>query len=168
LLQQYSGGRTLPGHRERDYGALRYAASIFPSGTVWSDLIVGLEPAASTMAGIDALVGMGVLPVLSLFRPTEVHPLHHGTLPAPDEVAPVFEHLFNSVRTAKINMNWVRDLSTAVTPLDARFCSSDGATVAVSQFFRSRIGGLAARNLSRMRRRLRVRKVSDSFDSSQL
>jgi hypothetical protein len=169
LLQQYCGSRAQRIERERYYEALRYAAAIFPSGTVWSDLIVGLEPPASTMAGIDALVGMGVLPVLSLSRPTEDHPLHHGALPVPDEVAPVFAHLFSAVRNAKINMNWVRDLSSAVTPLDARFFSSDGAALSVSgQFYRSRIGGLAARNLSRMRRRLRVRKVSDSFDSSQL
>lgn len=168
LLQRYSGGRPQPVARERYYEALRYAAAIFPSGTVWSDLIVGLEPPASTMAGIDTLVSMGVLPVLSLSRPREDHPLHHGALPLADEVAPIFAHLFTAVRNAKINMNWIRDLSSAVTPLDARFCSIDGAALGVSQFYRSRIGGLAARNLSRMRRRLRVRKVSDSFDSSQL
>ena len=49
--------------RARTYEALRHAATIFPSGTVWSDLIVGLEPPASTIAGIDALVELGVLPV---------------------------------------------------------------------------------------------------------
>lgn len=169
LLQQYRNGRPQSVPRERYYEALRYAASIFPSGTVWSDLIVGLEPAASTIAGIDALVGMGVLPVLSLSRPTEDLPLHHGEVPAADDISPVFAHLFNAVRNAKINMNWVRDLSAAITPLDARFFSPDGAALGVSgQFYRSRIGGLAARNLSRMRRRLRVRKVSDSFDSSHL
>lgn len=169
LLQRYCNGRSQPVARERYYDALRYAASIFPSGTVWSDLIVGLEPPASTIAGIDALVGMGVLPVLSLSRPTEDVALHHGTLPAADEISPVFAHLFNAVRGAKINMNWVRDLSAAVTPLDARFFSPDGAALSVGgQFYRTRIGGLAARNLSRMRRRLRVRKVSDSFDSSHL
>jgi hypothetical protein len=169
LLRQHCNDRPQPVPRDRYYEALQHAAAIFPSGTVWSDLIVGAEPPASTIAGIDALVGMGVLPVLSLFRPTEDEPLHRGTLPAADDVAPVFAHLFSAVRNAKINMNWVRDLSSAVTPLDARFFSSDGAALSVSgQFYRSRIGGLAARNLSRMRRRLRVRKVSDSFDSSHL
>jgi hypothetical protein len=170
LLRQYCEGRTQYVGRERYYEALRYAASIFPNGTVWSDLIVGLEPAASTMAGIDALVALNVLPVLSLFRPLEDTPLRDHPPPATEEVAPVFAHLFNAVRRARINMNWVRDLSFAVTPLEARFFSDDAqaALGMSSQFYRSRIGGLAARNLSRMRRRLRVRKVSDSFDSSHL
>lgn len=170
VLQQYCADRPQPVERGRYYDALRYAASIFPSGTVWSDLIVGLEPPASTIAGIDALVGMGVLPVLSLPRPLEDTPLRGQRLPATEEVAPVFAHLFDAVRQAKINMNWVRDLSSVVTPLEARFFSPEGAAaMGVSgQFYRSRLGSLAARNLSRMRRRLRVRKVSDSFDSSQL
>jgi hypothetical protein len=170
LLRQYCEGRAQYVGRERYYEALRYAASIFPSGTVWSDLIVGLEPPQSTMTGIDTLVGMGVLPVLSLFRPLEDTQLRDHPLPVTGDVAPVFAHLFTAVRQAKINMHWVRDLSFAVTPLEARFFTEEGrnAVGMSGQFYRTRLGGLAARNLSRMRRRLRVRKVSDSFDSSQL
>jgi hypothetical protein len=67
-------------------------------------------------------------------------------------------------------MGWVRDLSFAVTPLEARFFAGDDArvTVALQHFYRSKLGNMAARNLSRLRRRLRVRRVSDSFDSSHL
>jgi len=120
---------------------------------VWSDLLVGLEPPASTIAGIDALVSMNVLPSSPSLAARGPR-LHGGTMPSAEEIAPVFAHLFNAVRSAKINMNWVRDLSDAVTPIDARFFSPDGAALSVSgQFYRSRIGGLAARNLARMRRR---------------
>ena len=71
LLARHRAGRAGAVGRARYYDALRHAATIFPSGTVWSDLIVGLEPPESTMAGIDALVEIGVLPVLSLFRPLD-------------------------------------------------------------------------------------------------
>jgi len=137
---------------------------------VWSDLIVGLEPTASTIAGIDALVGLGVLPVLSLFRPLDDTLLHDHPLPSADEVVPVFAHLFNAVRKARINMHWVRDLSFAMTPIEARFFADEEAraNAGLGTFYRSRLGGIAARNLSRLRRRLRVRQVSDSFDSSHL
>ena len=37
--------------RERYYEALAYAASIFPSGTVWSELVLGVEPIESTRRG---------------------------------------------------------------------------------------------------------------------
>jgi hypothetical protein len=170
LLERYCSGRAQQVGRERYYEALAYAATIFPNGTVWSDFIVGLEPPESTMAGIDTLVKMGVLPVLSVFRPLEDTPLRDHPLPTTNAVEPVFAHLFNAVRQARINMHWVRDLSFAITPLEARFFADEAARSAVgaSPFYRSRLGGLAARNLSRLRRRLRVRQVSDSFDSSNL
>lgn len=159
--------RSARGGRDRIYDALAHAATIFPSGTVWSALHVGLEPPESTMAGIDALAGRGVLPVLSLARPRgwRDHPL-----PDPEAVAPLFAHLFHAVRKARINMHWVRDLHGAVTPIEARFYVDEEARAGagLGQFYRSRLGGLAARNLARLRRRLRVRQVSDSFDSSHL
>jgi hypothetical protein len=170
LLGRRCAGRVRHIGRERYYEALQYAATIFPSGTVWSDLVVGLEPAESTMRGIDALTGIRVLPVLSLFRPRDEHELRGHPLPTIDEVVPVYAHLFHTVRQAGINMGWVRDLSFAVTPLEARFFAGDNARIpfAMQQFYRSKLGTLAARGLSRLRRRLRVRTVSDSFDSSRL
>jgi hypothetical protein len=172
LLQRHCAGRAAHVGRQRYYDALAHAATVFPSGTIWSDLIVGLEPAASTVAGIDALVGLGVLPVLSLFRPLDDALLRDHPLPSADAVAPVFAHLFNAVRKARINMHWVRDLSFAMTPIEARFFADESArasaTAGLGTFYRSRLGSLAARNLSRLRRRLRVRQVSDSFDSSHL
>jgi hypothetical protein len=170
LLARHCVGRARRVGRQRYYDALAHAAGVFPNGTVWSDLIVGLEPPESTIAGIEALVGLGVLPVLSLFRPLDDGPLRNHPLPKASEVAPIFAHLFHTVRQARINMHWVRDLSVAVTPIEARFFAGDEerAGIGSAQFYRSRLGGLAARNLSRLRRRLRVRQVSDSFDSSQL
>jgi hypothetical protein len=170
LLARHCPGRAAEVGRERYYQALAHAAAVFPSGTVWSDLIVGLEPPESTMAGIDTLVGMGVLPVLSVLRPLDDSLLGDHPLPSPETVAPVFAHLFNAVRKARINMHWVRDLSFALTPIEARFFVDDEARAGagLGSFYRSRLGGLAARNLSRLRRRLRVRQVSDSFDSSHL
>jgi hypothetical protein len=170
LLARRCAGRVRFIGRERYYDALRYAATIFPSGTVWSDLIVGLEPAESTMRGIDALTAMGVLPVLSLYRPSTTDQFDDVKPPEVEQVVPVYTHLFRAARDARINMGWVRDLSFAMTPLEARFLAGEDARMAVAlqHFYRSRIGGVAARNLARLRRMLRVRRVSDSFDASHL
>lgn len=168
VLARHFPGRAERIGRRRYYEALQHAAAIFPRGTVWSELIVGLEPPESTLRGIDTLSALGVLPVLSLSRAhTAPSPETDWTV---DQIAPVYEHLFHAVRKAKVNMGWVRDLSFAVTPLEARFFAGDDArvSVAMQQFYRSRLGNIAARNLSRLRRRLRVRRVSDSFDSSHL
>ncbi len=158
-------GRVQQVGRERTYEALRHAGAIFPGGTVWSEMILGVEPEASTMRGIDTLTAMGVLPVLSLAGSA-----NGAAPPSAAELAPLLKHLFTAVRDARINMGWVRDLSFAITPLEARFFAGDEARMAVAlqSFYRTRVGSLAARNLSRLRRRLRVRRVSDSFDSSHL
>jgi len=170
VLGRRCAGRVRFIGRDRYYDALRYAATIFPSGTVWSDLIVGLEPIESTVHGIDTLVQIGVLPVLSMCRPNDANGLREQSVPTLDALQPLFAHLFHAVRHAKINMGWVRDLSFAITPLEARFFVGDDARgmLAGHQFYRSRLGTFAARSLSRMRRRLRVRRVSDSFDASHL
>lgn len=170
ILARRCAGRVRYIGRERYYEALQYAATILPNGTVWSDLVVGLEPIESTIRGIDTLTGIRVLPVLSLFRPLDESQLRGHRLPAIEEVVPVYAHLFHAVRSARINMGWVRDLSFAITPLEARFFAGNDTRVSptMQQFYRSKLGTLAARSLSRLRRRLRVRRVSDSFDSSHL
>ncbi len=174
LLRRYCAGRVKYIGRERYFEALRYAASIFPGGTVWSDLLVGIEPIESTMKAIDTLTGMGVLPVLSIFRPrppagTDAQGMEPPGLGA-EQIAPVFAHLYNAVKQSRINMGWMRDLSVSVTPLEARFFAGDEPrlTVAMQHFYRSRLGALTAKSLARLRRRLRVKTVRDSLDSSQL
>ncbi len=170
LLARYCEGRDRLVGRDRYYEALEYAAKVFPSGTVWSNLIVGIEPPESTAQGIEALTKIGVLPVLSLFRPLDETSLAHHPLPEPDEVAPLYEKLYRAVRDARINVHWMRDLGYAVTPIEARYFAGDDAKldVALGSFYRSRIGSRAAKSLSKLRRRLRVRQVSESFDSSKL
>ncbi len=170
ILAEVCQGRAKLIGRDRYYEALAYAAEIFPSGTVWSDLIVGLESAESTRAGIDRLTSMGVLPVLSLFRALDETELREHPLPEPEEVAPLYAHLYNAVREAKINVQLMRDLGYAITPIEARFFAGQDAKfdVAVSGFYRSKLGGRAVRGLSKLRRRLRVKRVSESFDSSKL
>lgn len=122
------------------------------------------------MRGIEALVKIGVLPVLSLCRVPADKSVRDPGMPSIEDIAPVCAALYHAVRDAKIHMGWVRDLSFAITPLEARFFAGDDARVAVAMqhFYRSRLGNAAARSLARLRRQLRVRTVSDSFDSSHL
>ena len=163
VLSRHCVGRARYIGRERYLEALARAAEVFPSGTVWTDLVLGLEPADSTIAGIDALVEMGVVPVAAIVR-------GEYPMPAAAEVTPVLAHLYRAVKRRGINMGWVRDLALGVTPLEARHFAGDGARLAVTvqQLTRSRLGALAARGLARFRRRLRVRSVSESFDAAQL
>ena len=162
VLSRHCIGRVRYIGRERYLEALAHAAAVFPSGTVWTDLVLGLEPAASTVAGIDALVAMGVVPVAAIVRG---EPLPDGA-----EMAHVLAHLYRAVKQRGINMGWVRDLGLGIAPLEARHFAGDGARLAVTvqNLTRWRLGALAARGLARFRRRLRVRRVGESFDAAHL
>jgi hypothetical protein len=159
ILKRHCIGRARYVGRDRYLDALRHAATIFPSGTVWTDLVLGLEPADSTIAGIDALVEMGVVPVAGIAR-------GEYPLPAADDVATVLAHLYRAVKRRGINMGWVRDLALGIGPLEARHFAGDGARLAVTvqNLTRWRLGALAARGLARVRRRLRVRRTTDGLD----
>jgi hypothetical protein len=169
-LLRYFPGRVRHIGRDRYYAALEHAASIFPKGAVWSDLIVGLEPSSSTMQGIDQLLRLGVVPALGA---PPLNSVADTAVPPPitvEHASVVGTHLYRAGKESGIHAGWLRDLSTTVTPLEARFFAGDEArlAVAVQNFYRSRVGSLAARNLARLRRRLRVRAVGDSFDASGL
>jgi len=160
LLRQCVGRARYIG-RERYLEVLAHAAGIFPSGTVWSELVLGIESRDSTLAGIDALAGMGVLPVLAM---------HRSTMPAVngdglDGVDAVLAHLFDAVHAKGINMGWIHGLPLGITPLDAGQGRSDLPRLAalVQALSGNRLGHMALRNLARVRRRLRVRKPDDTL-----
>ncbi len=155
---------------QRFADALEYAAGIFPSGTVSSNLIVGLEPAESTMAGIDFLTEKGVMPILPIFRPLRGTPLQDMVTPEVDDIAPIYGHLYNAVKKRKINMTWAKNVSTYMTPIEGRFFAGEDAKlqVAMQSIYKSKIGGKAIRGLAGLRRRLKVKEVEESFESSGL
>jgi len=161
VLKRRVVGRARYIGRERYLDALAHAATIFPSGTVWTELGMGLEPPESTRAGIDALAAMGVLPVVALVRREEA-------VVDPAAVAPLLAHLYRTVKECGIAMNWVRDLALGITPLEARHFADDGAQLALTmqRLTRWRLGALAARGLARFRRRLRVRRVTAAGEAA--
>jgi hypothetical protein len=158
ILRRRCVGRAHYIGRERYLEALARAAEVFPNGTVWSDLVIGIEPTASTLAGIDALTALGVVPVVGLCA---------GHEPPDEAVIPsVLAHVCDAVRRRRIRTGWVRDLARGISPLEAQqFIDQHGGGALVSTLTRWRLGALAARNLARFRRRLRVRSASEAAGS---
>jgi hypothetical protein len=54
---------------------IREAVTVLGPGRIRSMLMVGLEPASETLAGVKAILDVGGVPVLSPFRPDPVTPL---------------------------------------------------------------------------------------------
>ncbi len=164
LLDRHCIGRMRYIGRQRYLDALGHAATVFPSGAVWSDLVLGIEPSDSTMAGIDAFAALGVVPVISARRSLSPSAV---TL-EPGDLRRLLTHLYTAVRASGINMGWVRDLVAGVAPIEAHPSGGAALARAAHGIARSRLGALAARSLARFRRRLRVKSVADSFESSHL
>src|SRR3990170_982043 len=120
LFELICPGRARAIGRQRYIEALKYAGSVFPSGTVASHLIVGLEPPGSTCQGVDFLTSIGVVPILPIYRPQSGRSLRIEPLDA-EIIIPVYRHLYKAVRSNKINMNWVRDISLVTTPIEGKF-----------------------------------------------
>lgn len=171
-LERHFPGRARFLGRRRYLAALGHAAKVFPSGAVWSHVVAGLDSPDDTRSAIAEIATTGAVPFLAF---PDTAPL--GTVRTPRALpncTPGFEAaaraLFDETLKAGINMSWARGLSTALSPLEARHFVSDAPQLPVllNQLGRNRFGALATRSLARLRRRLRVRRVRDSFDSSRL
>jgi hypothetical protein len=161
LFELICPGRARLIGRKRYMDALARAARIFPSGTVASHLMVGLEPPGSTRMGIDFLASMGVVPILPIYRPSPGGALRIEPLTT-EIIIPVYKHLYRALRKNGINLNWVRDISMATTPAEVRsLVDDDGGASIVDNLYRSRIGYRTAVGLSTLRRKLRVKNVKD-------
>lgn len=145
--------------RDRYLEMLARAAAVFPRGTVWSELALGVEPVDRTAAGIDALAGMGVVPVLAI--PRGPHGLRHRA--SPDEVADLIARLGTATTAHHVPVTWVRELGASITPSDARRLG--GPPPGPGGRVGARLAVRGARVLSRLRRRLRVR-LADSGAAS--
>ncbi len=163
LFEALCPGRARFIGRKRYMEALKYAASIFPNGTVASHLIVGLEPPGSTCMGIDFLTDMGVVPILPIYRPRPGGALRIEPLNA-EVIIPIYRHLYRAVKKKGINMNWMRDISIVTTPIEGRLLTGDksgGISGLIEKFYGTKLGIKTAWGLSTLRRKLRVKEIEE-------
>ena len=147
---------------DRYLDALRHATSVFPGGAIWSELMLDLGTPQAIESIAAKLAAMGVIPLFGVSAPGA------ATIDA-NQAAAIAANTFEAVTRANISLNWIRDISTSFTPLDARQLLADAPQLPMlHQLGRSKLGAMTTRSLARMRRRLRVRRVRASFDSSQL
>lgn len=87
--------RYIPGKREvigkeRTLAALEYSVRVFGPVRTRTIFVAGLEPLGQTIAGVDAVSSLGVMPILSPFRPLAGTLLADTSGPPADEYADLF------------------------------------------------------------------------------
>ena len=158
--------------RERFLDALYYATTVFPPGAVISHLIVGAEPIESTLDGIEELIRSRVVPVLPVFRPFKGIDLRVDasqlSVPSTRELSGLYGHLYQSLKKARLPMEWVQQISAVTTPAEGRFFVETGALGGLFQRLARPGKRSPSATLSDWRRALRVKEVDDSLKSSGL
>mgnify|MGYP001404800553 FL=1 len=149
---------------EKIYDALEYASSVFSPGTVWTDLIISPRSQDRFKEGIDRLTDAGIIPLILLQRDSKTKTLSYRNL------VELAEQMDQAVQRNGLPLKWLYPACRFLSPLDTRFFTEDPlkARLAVTPVYRSGLGKTTSAGFAAIRRKLRIRKVSDSFESAGL
>lgn len=146
------------------HSALEYAAGVFPPGTVWTDVTLGSEPLSRCKEGVDRLVDSRVIPLIYIQRDSTEDSDGYRDL------AELAEHMDKAIQRNRLPLKWLYPTCRFLSPLDTRFFTEDPlqARLAVTPVYRSGLGKKTSAGFAALRRKLRIRNVSDSFESAGL
>ncbi|MZH03737.1 MAG: hypothetical protein F3745_10185 [Nitrospinae bacterium] len=149
---------------EKIYEALEYASSVFSPGTIWTDLIVGQDSQEMFKEGIDRLTDSGIIPLILLQRESK------NENPSYENLVELAERMDQAVQRNGLPLKWLYPACRFLSPLDTRFFTEDPlkARLAVTPVYRSGLGKRTSAGFAAIRRKLRIRNVSDSFESAGL
>ena len=146
------------------YSALEYAAGIFSPGTVWTDIVLGTDPISQCKEGVDRLTDSGIIPLIYLERDSS------EDLDGYRNLLELAEHMDRAIQRNRLPLKWLYPTCRFLSPLDTRFFTEDPllARLAVTPVYRSGLGRKTSAGFAALRRKLRIRNVSDSFESAGL
>ena len=146
------------------YSALEYAAGVFPPGTVWTDIVLGADPISQCKEGVDRLTDSGIIPLIYLERDSS------EDLDGYRNLLELAEHMDRAIQRNRLPLKWLYPTCRFLSPLDTRFFTEDPllARLAVTPVYRSGLGRKTSAGFAALRRKLRIRNVSDSFESAGL
>ena len=144
--------------------SLEYAVGIFPQGTVWTELVLGPEPLDLVKKKIDQLTGKGIVPKLKLLATSMYTGKDYW------RVKEIVRHLQSAAQRDRLALKWLYPNCRCVSPLDTQYFTDDpkSAQLAAKPVYRSRLGKKAFEGFAALRRKLRIKDVSDSYESAGL
>ena len=151
-------GKQQEGGQQAILRALEHACRVFRPGTVVSHLIVGLEPLASTIRGMERLGAEGVVPLLLPFRPLPGTPLAHEPLPTLDDVEQALLIQYELLAASSLPTHRLRDMGRVLTPMESGALIGR-ETMLHERVVASQLGRKVHGWLDGIRRHLRVRDV---------
>ena len=161
LFERICPGKAADDGRQRYMRALNYASGIFPNGTVFTHLIIGMEPLESTINGIEYLASAGIAPILSIFRPVLPSMMQYYIPLSVEEMLVVYKAVHCSLKRHGISSSWAKHMGFAVTPAETKLLSCKNGlkrkiNLAIEN---SDVVDTIKAGMLRMRRSLRVKEV---------
>lgn len=155
-------GNLVPAHQVNE--ALEYAAGIFPQGTVWTELILGAESMDTVKKQMDHLTRRGIVPQLKLLATSFNNEKDFL------RVKEAAGYLREAAERERLTLKWLYPNCRCLSPLDAKFFTDEPkfAQLATQPIYRSRLGKKASEGFAAFRRKLRIKNVSDSYESAGL
>ncbi len=143
---------------------LEYAAGVFGPGTVSTELALDGKHPQPLLEKITALSKQGILPLIKI--PERGLYLTDNL----QEMRRVADHLYKTAQKEKLNLKWLYPASGWISPLDARFYTDKPKTARLAQqpVYQSTLGKTASEGFAALRRKLRIKNVSDSYESAGL
>ena len=143
---------------------LEYAADVFGPGTVATELALDCKHPQPLLEKITALSKQGILPLIQI--PEQGLHLKDDL----QEVRRVAEHLHQTAQKERLNLKWLYPASEWISPLDASFYTDKPKTARLAQrpVYQSTLGKTASEGFAALRRKLRIKSVSDSYESAGL
>jgi len=141
---------------------LEYAADVFGPGTVVTELALDCKHPQPLLEKITALSKQGILPLIKI--PKQGLHLKEEL----QEVQRVAKHLHQTAQKERLNLKWLYPAGEWISPLDATFYTNKTARLAQRPVYQSTLGKTASEGFAALRRKLRVKNISDSYESAGL
>ncbi len=143
---------------------LEYAADVFGPGTVATELALDCKHPQPLREKITALCKQGIVPLVQIPR----QGLHLKE--ELQEVERVAKHLHQTAQKERLNLKWLYPAAEWISPLDAPFYTDKPQTARLAQrpVYQSTLGKTASEGFAALRRKLRVKNISDSYESAGL
>ncbi len=153
---------TIQAPAEKGLRALEYAAGVFSHGTVSTELGFGSGDLEPLHRQITDLAQKRITPMMRLAEPGAGEPADF------ERVRQVVEYL--AEQAGRLNLNWLYPSHRLVTPLDTRFFTepAEKARLTLRPMYQSTLGKSAFEGFTALRRKLRVKNISDSYESAGL
>ena len=149
---------------QKVHSALEYAAGVFPPGTVWTDFVLRPKSLLQSKEDFDRLADSGIIPLIYLQSGISENSEGYRDL------VELAEHMEQAIQRNHLPLKWLYPTCRFLSPLDIRFFTKDPlqARLAVTPVYRSGLGKKTSAGFAALRRKLRIRNVSDSFESAGL